>query len=226
MTTTDLHQHFKVEYDKANVISAYPSFLPEEIDIWLNKANNMLVSQKFTGNNTRRVAFEGDTKRISDLQGLIKNVSIVANSAASFTANAILFDFASIGDYLFYIVSTIKLDGTIPSEVILVSHEAAKKVTETAINKPWIPRPVATIAGDKITIYYDTEDNKTTTKASLDLVYVKKPDVIDVLTNPTAVYELSDNVAYEMINLAVLLALENIESPRQGTKLETITLQE
>lgn len=226
MTTINLHQHFKVEYDKANVVSAYPSFLEEEIDVWLNKANNMMINQKFTGNNTRRVAFEGDTKRISDLQGLVANTSIASHTAASFTTNAIRFDLSSVVDYLFYIVSTIRLDGVTPSEVILVGHEAAKKVTETGINKPWIPRPVATIADNKITIYYDTVDNQSVSKASLDLVYIKMPEVIDVLNKPNQEYQLSDNVAYEMINLAVLMALENIESQRMSSKVETITLQE
>lgn len=226
MTTKDLHQHFIVEYDKANVISSYPSVLPEEIDIWLNKANNMMINQKFTGNNTRRIAFEGDTKRIADLQGLITTTSITTHTAASFVPNAIIFDLASKSDYLFYILSSVRLNGETPSEVTLVSHEVSKKVYETAINKPWIPRPIVILEDDKLVMFYDTFEHSDVSKAVLDLTYIKKPAVIDILTKADAIYEFTDNLAYELINLAVMLALENIESSRLNAKLKTITLQE
>lgn len=226
MTTANLHQHFKVEYDKANVITAYPSFLPEEIDVWLNKANSMMINQKFTGNNTRRIAFEGDIKRIADLQGLINKAHLTLNTAATFVVNAIIFDLSNIPDYLFYIISSIKLDGKVPSEIILVSHERSKGMYETAINKPWIPKPIAVLEDDKLIVFYDTFEYKDVSKAQLDLTYIKKPAIIDVLKKPTAEYEFGDNIAYEVINLAVVLALENIESTRVSTKADLITLQE
>lgn len=226
MATTDLHQHFKVEYDKANVISAYPSFLPEEIDIWLNKAYLMLLSQKMTGNNYRRVAFEGDVKRISDLQQLVTIGTITTHENASFVKNAIQFDLSTITDFLYYIVSTIKLNEDI-SEVILTSHEVAQKVKETGINKPWIPRPVAEIDSNTITIYYDTIKHTTIPDdTTLSITYIKQPAKIDFVKAPTAEFELSDSVAYELVSLAVMLALENIESQRMESKGSTLIMQE
>lgn len=226
MTTKDLHQQFKVVYDKANVITSYPSFLPEEIDVWINKANIMMINQKFTGNNTRHIAFEGDTKRIADLQKLISNASITTHTNVSSVSNAINFELTTIPDLLFIISSTIKLDGDTTSEIILTGHEAAKKVMETGINKPWIPRPVATISDDTITIYYDRVSNINISRAILNVTYLKQPTLISYVTSPTAIYELDNNVAYEVIDLAVALALENIESQRLNTKLQTLTLNE
>lgn len=226
MTTTELHQHFKVEYDKANVISAYPSFLPEEIDVWLNKAYSMLISQKFTGNNYRKVAFEGDIKRIDDLQHLIKNTEVTNHTISPFVSNAIQFNLASVPNYLHYILSTVKLDGTTVSEIILTPHETTQRVKETGINKPWIPRPVGSLAGDVLTLYYDTIANKTVANAKLNLTYLSAPAKIDISTKPTAEIEINDNATFELINLAVLLALENIESQRMETRGQTITLQE
>lgn len=226
MTTTELHQHFKVEYDKANVISAYPSFLPEEIDIWLNKAYSMLISQKFTGNNFRKIAFEGDIKRTDDLQSLIKTKEITTSTPSTSANNAIAFNLSTVTDYLHYILSTIKLDGTTMYEVVLTSHELSQKVKETGINKPWVPRPIGTLSSDVLTIYYDRIANKEVTKAKLNLTYLSVPAKIDIITKPTVEIEISNNATFELINLAVLLALENIESERMDTKGQTLLLQE
>ena len=226
MITTELHQQFKVEYDKANVISAYPTFLPEEIDVWLNKGYSMLISQKFTGNNFRQIAFEGDIKRIDDLQNLINSTEISTHTMSPFVANGLQFNLASVTDYLHYITANIKLDGTVLSEVILTQHELTQRVKETGINKPWIPRPISSLANDILTVYYDTIDNPDVANATLMLTYLSKPAAIDVLTAPNAAIEVSDNTALELVNLAVLLALENIESQRIQTKNQTITLQE
>lgn len=60
-----------IEYDKANVTSSYPSLTDYETATILDKAYNALISQKFTGNNPRGVAFEGDIKSMQDLSPLI-----------------------------------------------------------------------------------------------------------------------------------------------------------
>ena len=41
----------------------------------------------------------------------------------------------------------------------------------------------------------------------------------------TAEFELSDQMAEELINLAIVFALENVESPRLNTKLNTRGLE-
>jgi hypothetical protein len=60
-----------IEYDKANVTSSYPSLTEYEIATVLDKAYNALIAQKVTGNNVRRVGFEGDNKAIADITPLI-----------------------------------------------------------------------------------------------------------------------------------------------------------
>lgn len=227
MKTTDIHQHFDVEYDKANVISSYPSFLPEEKDIWLNKAYSMIISQKLTGNNYRKVAFEGDVKRISDLQGLIKTASIKEHTTNSLVSNSITFDLGSLSDYLYYVNSTINLAEDELSEVMLVTHADAQRFKNTDISKPWIARPVAELENDKINIYYDSFKYLTIpSTASLNLTYIHSPAKLDIINSPDAVIEVGDNVVLEIINLAVVLALENIESQRMDTKGTTIIMQE
>jgi len=67
MTYNEIITKFKIEYDKANVTSSYPSLTEYEIATVLDKAYLNLIAQKFTGNNTRRAAFETDYKIVADL---------------------------------------------------------------------------------------------------------------------------------------------------------------
>ena len=61
---------------------------------------------------------------------------------------------------------------------------------------------------------------------SLDITYVKYPEKIDYKTPDVDITEVPDAVMYEVINRAVVLALENIESQRSQTKLSINSLSE
>jgi hypothetical protein len=67
-----------IEYDKENVTTSYPSLTEYEIATLLDKAYLALIAQKFTGNNMRRVPFEGDEKAVEDLQPLVKTTEFVS----------------------------------------------------------------------------------------------------------------------------------------------------
>ena len=105
MTIKGLHDLFFVEYDKANSITTYPNFTHSEIDVWLNKSLLMLISQKFTGTNSRKVGFEGDSKRLSDLQKLVTITDLSKNGSYNNISNSVLYDipadfFLYVGGYL------------------------------------------------------------------------------------------------------------------------------
>jgi hypothetical protein len=61
----------------------------------------------------------------------------------------------------------------------------------------------------------------------LNVTYVKQPvsfvDSID--TKDTVEFELNSTIAEELINLAIAMSLETVESPRLKTKLETMALE-
>ena len=46
-----------------------------------------------------------------------------------------------------------------------------------------------------------------------------------IIFSDTIEFELSDQMAEELINLAIVFALENVESPRLNTKLNTRGLE-
>lgn len=74
MTHADIYEKFMIEYDKENVTTSYPSLTEYEIATLLDKAYLALIAQKFTGNNMRRVPFEGDEKAVEDLQPLVNHL--------------------------------------------------------------------------------------------------------------------------------------------------------
>jgi len=71
MTYGDIKTKFLIEYDKDDITSSYPSLTDYEIGTILDKAYLAIIAEKFTGNNSRRQAFETDIKAIEDLKGLV-----------------------------------------------------------------------------------------------------------------------------------------------------------
>ena len=57
------------------------------------------------------------------------------------------------------------------------------------------------------------------------MAYRHKIYRITITFSDTVEFELSDQMAEELINLAIVFALENVESPRLNTKLNTRGLE-
>lgn len=228
MNISDLHIAFKIELDKNSSGYAFagnPAFLPEEIDYWLNKALIQTIVTKFTGHNSLQQPFEASVKRNADLEKLViteKNLALVFDP----TSNTVtLSDFSNgVGNIIrmFYVQSVLCFDSK-KANVDLISHEQSKKFLKTYNNDPWIPTPVGTLNNDALTIYIDT-----TTMLSpftLELTYVKQPDKLDY-TNLVQLTDLPEYVYNEVVGLAVVLALDNIESKRIESKVQLNTISE
>lgn len=251
MTHKDIYTKFMIEYDKANVASSYPSLTEYEIATILDKAYNALIAQKFTGNNPRRSSFESDNKSISDLQPLIKTDVCTGSldSANSFSANlpdGFLYYISSCIEYTISEESKPMDEFTVRIvNVKLVDHNTANKFLISPTNLPWVKTPVCYIEGNKITVIYDPmmQDLET----DVYVTFIKKPNtfVKENLTGKNTYltfveekdengkvivpkgyeFECNDTVAEELISLAVTFALENVESQRLNTKLNTRGLE-
>ena len=81
MTHKDIYTKFMIEYDKANVTSSYPSLTEYEVATLLDKAYLALIAQKLTGNNLRRMPFEGDNKAIADIEPLLTHKEVLLYNA-------------------------------------------------------------------------------------------------------------------------------------------------
>ena len=232
MTPDDIYQNFKIEYDKLSDISNYPSLTLKEIQTILNKAYLALIAQKLTGNNPRNVGFEGDNKAIEDIRPLLNTIVMqkqnkagtIFDEAQGYIQNAEVYKIINNYRFLYYIESNLHLTYQIKdtnikqigiANVKLVTHEIAQKYMYTVHNKPWIEQPVCYIEGDNIIVLIDERH----TAGNLLLTYIKKPIMFgEEEQDGDIIFELSDTVAEELINLAIVLGAETVESPRQTTR--------
>ena len=255
MTHKDIYTKYLIEYDKANVTSSYPSLTKYEIATILDRAYLALISQKFTGNNLRRSSFESDAKAVEDLQPLILTTHLSQKSQDDtkplpLATNVLRRELPD--DMLYYVSSIVRLvrndkqDYRIAS-IRLVDHNTATKFFTTTSNKPWIKTPVAYIEDNRFYVVYDeyyfyglNDDEAGPQSAEtfyndeygtqVMLTYIKVPNKFQTGStydfSEDSVFELSDAMAEELISLAVTLAVENVESTRLNTKLNTRILEQ
>lgn len=223
MTRTELHIAFKTAIDKNAPSVAFggsPAFLPEEIDYWLNQGLYQEINTKFTGNNTLKTAFEGNTKRIHDLEGLIrtdKNIEIITEA----DVNRFYVLNLNSGNRMFFIDAVVN-SGDKKANVVLVDHATAQRFRKTYNNDPWIETPVGVIEDNTLYVYYDMH---AMSPGTIDITYIKTPTRIEDLP-PAGMDEIPEYMQYEVVNRAVELALEDIESKRVQTKVQLNQLDE
>lgn len=232
MTRDELHIAFKIEMDKNSQSVAYggcPAFLPEEVDYWLNKGYYDVLTTKFSGQNTTQTAFEGSVKRTADLERLVKTDTDIDVNLDEGTNRIVLSNLLNRQQdnqgRMFFIQAELywtNKGNTKNSIVSLIDHETSKRFVESYNNKPWIDRPVAVIEDNSLIIYIDNTSMKGTYK--LDITYVKHPTDIRNLPSDSGLTEVPEYVQNEIVNKAVQLALDNIESQRIQTKSQLNTL--
>lgn len=228
MTRDELHIAFKIEMDKNSQSVAYggcPAFLPEEVDYWLNKGYYDVLTTKFSGQNSTETAFEGSVKRTADLERLVKTDTNISVTLTEGTNQLVLNDLLNRKQNntgrMFFIQAILHW-GTKSAVVELVSHEIARNFVKTYNNNPWIEKPIATIQDNSLVIYIDPIEMTGT--FTVDVTYVKHPTLITNLPSDTGLTEVPEYVQNEIVNKAVQLALDNIESQRIQTKSQLNTL--
>ena len=235
MTHGDIYTKFMIEYDKAGEATSYPSLTKYEIATLLDKAYLAIIAQKLVGNNIRKSGFESDVKAIEDIRPIVVTKRITDIIAAEDDAikNAVQFKISN--DLLYYITSKarykiIQLDQSIiyPIDIVkLINHDQAQNFVSTSTNIPWIKNPVGYLENTIFTILFDNYLNSNQTFKTIDkliLTYIQTP-IKFVNDTDDKVFELSDSMAEELINLAISFALETVESPRLSSKLQTRQLE-
>lgn len=243
MTHSDIYTKYMIEYDKAMITSSYPSITKYEAATILDKAYLALIAQKVTGNNPRQTPFEADVKAIEDIRPLIKTKKTVVDSYTPDNEVTNAFSCKLPKDMLYYVSATTKQyrvpavpDRDYPrqriSNVRLVDHNTATKFFATTTNMPWIKEPIAYIEGDTITVVYDLYESMKhdAIPSELNITYIHTPNKF-VTENPSNLFsaesefELNDTMAEELINLAIIMAGEIVESPRTTTKTQLRPLE-
>ena len=227
MTHADIYEKFLIEYDKDNVTSSYPSLTKKEAATILNKSYLALIAQKMTGNNIRKASFESDIKAIADLQPLIKTISIYLDDdyqSNKTSSNVVVGQLTA--DNL-YFVSAVLENGQYTEPVQLLDHVSARKFFASSYNKPWIKTPICYLQNDKIYVVFDPVKYSIQSPETLYYTYIKIPTQFTsaTISSSNIQFELNDSVAEELISLAITFALENVESQRLTSKLNTRGLE-
>lgn len=184
-----------IEYDKANVLSSYPSLTEYEVATFLDKAYNALIAQKVTGNNVRKMGLETDVKVVEDLAPLIIRYDKLLQTpsddqaeTSTYTENTAYIDLPENQLYFVsaYLRKYMGAGADIPQDkhreralpIQLVSHKMAQKFFNNAYNAPWIKIPIGYIEQNRLYIIYDY-DNQPSVTANADscyITYIKKPN--------------------------------------------------
>lgn len=226
MTHENIFEKFMIEYDKANITSSYPSLTDYEIATILDKAYLALIAQKVTGTNFRKAPFEIDTKAIEDIQQLIKRSNLSHVNALATAKNEYVFGLPT--DFLYFVNGEVNINNDCYNSSI-TTHNIAAGYKVTANNLPWINEPIVYMENKKVHILIDAYKYPAPS-VEYNMQYVKAPskfvdDERHTVKPKNTVFELNDSMAEELINLAIIMSLEIVESTRLDNKIKTAPLE-
>lgn len=215
MTAAQFHQEFKVRYDKVDAL-LLPNLLATEIDMLLNQAQDRFVKQRYGKTNIKRESFEESQKRTDDLKAITRNAVLtpLVYSADNIDTNARFLTLPA--DYWFTIQERAEISyedchGDTVTELVEVrptEHNEFTKVIKNPFRKPNNSKVLRLMENGLVELVMDP----TTTLISYRLRYIKEPVRIALSTSVTC--ELSPHTHTEIVDLAVQIALEYIESRR------------
>jgi hypothetical protein len=212
MTISQFHIEFKFRLDKMDALN-YPNFLPEEIDLILNNAQDRLIKQRYGFNNAKRQSFEETQKRTEDLKNITENTILtpLAYSVNNIDANA---RFVNLPTNHWFTIQeragiTCTNCGTPITqrvEVIPITHLEASKSLKDPFAKPNNEKVLRLMIAGKVELISNC------TIVDYQLRYLRQPVKMSLSGNITC--ELSEHIHNELVDTAVSIALEGIEGKR------------
>jgi hypothetical protein len=221
MTVAELHKMFKVELDKYDELSSYPSFLPKEIDYFINSSILRWIKTRMSGLNVHRTGLEQSQKRIDDLRTLTVSTTWSADDVPSDMISdkpAIAIDYPS--DYMFEVGDSVRIL-TASSTYTTDTQEAKVENIDSKLNNSLSDfrlrnnkaRPIKLRLNNKIYIIHDHDYSID----SYTLIYISTPQKIDSSNADSELNFLPEHAWDEVIVAAARLALENISDNRYST---------
>lgn len=228
------HIDFKLGYDKTDSLN-YPNFLPEEIDVFLNNAQDRFIEERAYGTNFKKEGFEENQKRFDDLRNIIKNYKTTTfTTTVNNKPNGVFINLPT--DYRHAIQEDIKINyqdckdsSTIKvSKVVPLSHDRYNRTVNDPFNKPYEDQIVR--LGYEGNVFELITDSNTSIN-EYHLRYIATPPRVQygsTYATPTTDVNsiLADHTHREIINIAIELALENIEAKRIATYPEIVKTDE
>ena len=243
MTIAEMHLEFKISRDAVDS-NAYPELLDAEIDYYLNEAMDRFVKTRYNKNNTYGKGFEEIQKRTDDLKRLTISKFAQVTSVPYYTSIGksifradvdTLFDDDALTSpateqYMLYIKSVVDTctDNTETccgwKDVSLRQQDDLSPVGGDPFNKPRAGSPVVFFEDGDLFVW--TQDGGVI--RNVLLTFIKKPIRVDLGTygGVATDCELSEYTHKEIVQLAVDISLENLQSPRVQTNEENVQKME
>lgn len=217
MNILDMHIAVRNELDKTQDYQ-YPDFLPEQIDYWLNKSFDIEIEEIAYPTIPNHIPFEQTQKRIDELREIVKPSTITTTSSQTNFLTQLPNDYKHL---VRHECKTVKNNKSLIVSGIITNNDKINLQKKDPFWKPISSEPLYYIIGDQIV--YETFGDFQVTESYL--TYIKKTNKMQLgseYTNPTndVNCEITNEfVQYRIINRAVSMMLENIESPRYQTNL-------
>ena len=217
MTSTEMVTEFKFRLDKVDSLN-YPNFDNTEIDLLLNQATERFVKQRYGTTNTKRSSFEETQKRAEDLKNVVSNA--ILTPALTATDNIdVTAQFVTLPTDHWFVVEErctgtyLDCNGATLSKRIPVyayQHGDINRVIDDSFLKANKKRVLRLMENGRVELIHDP----LVTLVDYRLRYIRKPATISSIV-PLVNCDLSEHTHDEIVDQAVLLALEDIESRRQ-----------
>lgn len=217
MDIHEIHIGFRQEIDKTMSYQS-PSFLAEQIDYWLNKAQLYVINELAYPALNQNYGFENGQKRVDDLRDIV----VPSFDISPFQISKNKFKSKLPEDYFHLVGHTCTIEGNeVPGVQSKIDYIELQK--KDPFQKPTILEPLYYISGDSI--IYDTDNFK------VDLTtisYIKTPNKMQngqeyVVPSPNIECSFkSSDMIHKIIDRAVSMVLENIESVRYQTHLNEL----
>jgi hypothetical protein len=220
MTIANMHSEFRILLDKGDSFDA-PDFLPEEIDAFINMAISKFVTKRMFGNNIRRTNFEEDQKRRDDLRTLIVTSTLTGGVfvAGESKPNALFFELPENYRH------TINEEALVEDRRVSVkpiTHDHYNKIIDDPFNKPeeyTVYKLGYGGDGGSGSGYAELICGEGQTVSDYYLRYIRH--AATVVLSDAIDCDLPELTHREIVRMAVVDALENVEQPRyQSSKME------
>lgn len=209
MTVPEMLRDFRFKADRLDS-AALPDLTDAQVLELLNEGQDKWVSQRYTGTTTG-ASFEVNQIRVDDLRTLVYSHTYTSSSPV-FGEHTFSLDGPQ--DYMHMLRFTVTWDdsdcGKRSSTPKFVQHDDLSFALVNPFQRPDRDkqRTVACIREQGIVVYAEWE------LTGAEIIYLKKPVDIALPSTPS---ELPDWVHRQIVDEAVQLALERLESPRQRT---------
>ena len=224
MTIIEFHINFNIELDKT-LDFEYPYIRPEQVDYWLNKAQDRFIKERVYPETGKR-GFEATQKRIDDLKSLVKKSGVVTP-----TTSGTVYTSSLPNDYQHLIrhrcITNTTACGSKEVGGTQVQQDDLNVLLRDPFWKPTSDEPLYYL--DSTGLVYET--GGLFTVVSTVFTYIKDPAQMrygTTYTSPTSDVqcELDSLVHSDILEIAISMVLENIESQRYQTNLNELNKSE